>query len=173
METEHVSLSSSQVPQGIGLFSALQPSSCICVHGRTNRTSHKSGSERHMGCGTPSCVPVRQGEWEGGRVWEEQGGDRGTALSYLLGTSLCCFLSGPPLPPGPHLSPGILPGVHSQVQGRVYGQAEVVRREYRGQRPSCWNSLPSSALCLPFRQPHVWFLTQTVEEHLDDSEVWL
>lgn len=74
------------------------------------------------------------------------------ALSYLLGTSLCCFLSGPPpLLPGPHLSPGILPGVHSQVQGRVWGQAEAVRGEYRGQHPSCWNSLPSSALCLPFR----------------------
>lgn len=86
---------------------------------------------------------------------------------------MCCFLSGPPLPPGPHLSPGILPGVHSQVQGRVCGQAEVVRREYRGQHPSCWNSLPSSALCLPFRRPHVWFLTQTVGEHPDDSEVWL
>lgn len=78
----------------------------------------------------------------------EQGGEGGTALSYLLETSLCCFLSGPPLPPGPYLSPGILSGVHSQVQGGVCGQAEVVGREYRGQHPSCWNSLPSSALCL-------------------------
>lgn len=47
----------------------------VCMEGPTvHHISHKSGSERHMGCGTPSCVPVRQGEWEGGRVWEDGAG---------------------------------------------------------------------------------------------------
>lgn len=76
------------------------------------------------------------------------------APSSLLGTSLGCFHSSPPLPPGPCLSPGILTRVHNQVQGRVCGQAGVVGREHRGQHSSCCTSLPSSALSLPFSRPH-------------------
>lgn len=89
-------------------------------------------------------------------MWEDGAGrEAPPAPSSLLGTCLGCFLSGPPLPPGPWcLSPGILTRVHNQVQGRVCGQAGVVGREHRGQHSSCCTSLPPSALSLPFSRPH-------------------
>lgn len=65
--------------------------------------SRKSCSERHMGCGKPSCVPVGQGAWLGEEAVGRQSRGQSPHRLPFWGIFVGLF-SVPPLPPGPHLS---------------------------------------------------------------------
>lgn len=73
----------------------------VCVGRAINHVNHVVSGIWGAGSQTV-CL------WDRGRGRQEEGCGKAdqegvTAQTSLLGASLCCFLSGPPPPPGPHL----------------------------------------------------------------------